>query len=146
MIRRLFSDSVHIKKAKTIDDLFSLNPAKLNLKEINDWTYALKLAGWSLGEDSKRQFMTKTYEFKNFREAWLFMEMSALAADRIDHHPEWSNVYNRVQVLLSTHTVQSLTVKDIVMAYSMVSSAQQESVRGADRQGRGRVRGRGVQT
>ena len=60
-----------------------------------------KLNGWS--EVSGRDAITKKFTFKNFSEAFGFMSRVALAAEKMDHHPEWSNVYKTVEVTLSTH-------------------------------------------
>ena len=55
-------------------------------------------------------------EFKDFSQAWAFMSRVALAAEKADHHPEWSNVYNRVEIVLSTHDAGGLSGKDIDLA------------------------------
>jgi 4a-hydroxytetrahydrobiopterin dehydratase len=54
--------------------------------------------------------------FKDFSEAWGFMSRTALKAEQMDHHPEWFNVYNKVQVTLSTHDVGGLSEKDFALA------------------------------
>ena len=63
-----------------------------------------------------RDAIKKDLEFKNFGEAFGFMAQVALQAEKIDHHPEWFNVYNRVEVTLSTHDAGGLTDKDITLA------------------------------
>ncbi|MGH7125453.1 MAG: 4a-hydroxytetrahydrobiopterin dehydratase [Stellaceae bacterium] len=73
-----------------------------------------QLSGWSEVED--RDAIRKTYHFGNFREAWGFMSEVALLAEKMDHHPEWFNVYNRVEIILSTHDVAGLTDLDVVLA------------------------------
>lgn len=79
---------------------------------------ALKdLKGWKVWED--RDAIWKTYKFKNFVEAFGFMSSSALIAERMDHHPEWSNVYNKVEVTLTTHDAGGLTQNDIDLAKAM---------------------------
>jgi len=84
---------------------------------------ALKsLKGWS--EDSKRDAIVKTFVFANFVEAFGFMTKSALVAERMDHHPEWSNVYKTVSVLLTTHDAGGLTSKDVELARAMDGSAR----------------------
>ncbi|MGX1307891.1 4a-hydroxytetrahydrobiopterin dehydratase [Amorphus suaedae] len=75
------------------------------------------LAGWSLMNG--RDALTKTFTFRNFREAFGFMTQVALYAEKIDHHPEWSNVYKTVTVTLSTHDAGGLTDLDVRMAKEM---------------------------
>ena len=67
-----------------------------------------KIPGWS--EVSGRDAITRKFEFKDFNEAFGFMARAALVAEKMDHHPEWSNVYNRVTIELSTHDAGGLTV------------------------------------
>ncbi|HTV91027.1 MAG TPA: 4a-hydroxytetrahydrobiopterin dehydratase [Stellaceae bacterium] len=69
------------------------------------------LAGWSEVED--RDAIRKSYHFSNFSEAWGFLSRVALAAERMDHHPEIFNVYNRVEIMLSTHDAGGLSERDI---------------------------------
>jgi 4a-hydroxytetrahydrobiopterin dehydratase len=79
---------------------------------------ALKeLTGWS--EVPGRDAITKSFKFKSFNEAFGFMSRVALAAEKMDHHPEWSNVYNKVDVVLSTHSAQGLTELDVKLAQKM---------------------------
>ena len=73
-----------------------------------------RLAGWS--EVEGRDAIAKSYEFKNFSEAFGFMARAALAAEKMDHHPDWRNVWNRVEVTLWTHDADGLTAKDIRLA------------------------------
>lgn len=75
------------------------------------------LAGWSLAKDGAS--IAKTFEFKNFSEAFAFMTRSALAAEKMDHHPDWSNVYKTVNVTLSTHDRGGVTELDIELARRM---------------------------
>ena len=79
------------------------------------------LEGWS--EVDGRDAIKKTFTFKNFNEAFGFMTRVALKADQMDHHPEWFNVYNRVDVTLSTHDADGLTMRDIKLAKFMNSAA-----------------------
>ena len=58
-------------------------------------------SGWSMIEG--RDALTKDFKFKSFRQAWAWMSEMALWAEKLDHHPEWCNTYNRVQVVLTTH-------------------------------------------
>ena len=76
-----------------------------------------KLAGWSEVKD--RDAITKTFTFRDFNEAFGFMTRAALVAEKLDHHPEWFNVYKTVTVTLSTHDAGGLTEKDIVLAAAM---------------------------
>ena len=79
---------------------------------------ALKeLAGWS--EVPGRDAITRSFKFKTFNEAFGFMSRVALEAEKMDHHPEWSNVYNKVDVVLSTHSAQGLTDLDVKLAAKM---------------------------
>jgi len=83
---------------------------------------ALKeLKGWS--EEPKRDAIVKTFVFANFVEAFGFMTKAALTAERMDHHPEWSNVYKTVNVLLTTHDAGGLTMKDVELARAMDAAA-----------------------
>jgi 4a-hydroxytetrahydrobiopterin dehydratase len=76
-----------------------------------------ELEGWS--EVPGRDAITKSYQFKSFSQAWGWMSRVALAAEKLDHHPEWTNVYGRVGVNLSTHSVGGVTLKDIALARKM---------------------------
>ena len=63
--------------------------------------------------------ITRTFRFKDFSESWGFMNRVALYAEKADHHPEWFNVYNRVEVTLTTHDVDGLSARDDAMARAM---------------------------
>ena len=76
-----------------------------------------KLAGWS--EVDGRDAITKTFSFDDFNEAFGFMSRAALKAEAMDHHPEWFNMWNRVEVTLSTHDAGGLTDLDIELATFM---------------------------
>ena len=69
--------------------------------------------------EANRDAITKTYVFKNFIEAFGWMTQAAMWAETLNHHPEWSNVYNRVTVTLTTHDVKGLTALDIDLANRM---------------------------
>jgi 4a-hydroxytetrahydrobiopterin dehydratase len=73
-----------------------------------------ELHGWSEVED--RDAIRKSYHFSNFSEAWGFLSRIALVAEKMDHHPEVFNVYNRVEIILSTHDVEGLSEKDVRLA------------------------------
>ena len=76
---------------------------------------ALKeLEGWELAGDGKA--IRKSFKFKTFNAAWGFMNRVALAAEKMDHHPEWSNVYNRVEIALTSHDVGALSERDVKLA------------------------------
>jgi 4a-hydroxytetrahydrobiopterin dehydratase len=76
-----------------------------------------KLAGWS--EVKGREAITRKFEFRNFSEAFGFMSRAALMAEKLDHHPEWFNVYKTVEVTLSTHDAGGVTDLDIKLAEAM---------------------------
>jgi 4a-hydroxytetrahydrobiopterin dehydratase len=76
-----------------------------------------KLAGWQ--EASGRDAISKTYVFADFNAAFGFMTRAALVAEKMDHHPEWSNVYKTVQVTLATHDAGGVTELDIALAEAM---------------------------
>ncbi len=71
-------------------------------------------AGWALAEG--RDAVVKTYIFSDFNEAWGFMTKVALAAEKADHHPEWFNVYNKVEITLTTHDADGLSERDVALA------------------------------
>jgi len=76
-----------------------------------------ELDGWQPLED--RDAIQKSFKFKSFNEAWGFMSRSALAAEKLNHHPEWFNVYNRVEVVLTTHDCGGLSELDLKLAKLM---------------------------
>ena len=73
-----------------------------------------QLAEWRLVEG--RDAIARSFRFTGFTEAFAFMTAIALEAERADHHPEWSNVWNRVDVVLTTHSDRGLTAKDVALA------------------------------
>src|SRR5690606_40305736 len=75
------------------------------------------LEGWTLEADGLA--ISKSFSFRNFSEAFAFMTRCALAAEKLDHHPEWFNVYKRVDVRLSTHDAGGLTALDFDLARRM---------------------------
>ena len=77
----------------------------------------LMAAGWRMVEG--RDAITKTFTFANFVEAFGFMSRVALHAEKLNHHPEWFNVYSRVDVTLSTHDAGGLTELDVKLAARM---------------------------
>jgi 4a-hydroxytetrahydrobiopterin dehydratase len=76
-----------------------------------------KLAGWS--EVTGRDAIAKKFVFKDFNQAFGFMTRAALVAEKLDHHPEWFNVYKTVEVTLSTHDAGGVTALDIKLAEAM---------------------------
>ncbi|MEE2921100.1 MAG: 4a-hydroxytetrahydrobiopterin dehydratase [Pseudomonadota bacterium] len=77
-----------------------------------------KLGGWAKGP-GERDTIVKTYKFADFKTAWGFMSSVALKAEQMDHHPEWFNVYNKVDVTLTTHDVDGVSEKDVELARFM---------------------------
>jgi 4a-hydroxytetrahydrobiopterin dehydratase len=73
--------------------------------------------GWAAVEG--RDAIRKVWKFKSFSEAWGFMSRAALQAEKLNHHPEWSNVYNVVDVTLTTHAAKGLTELDLELARRM---------------------------
>lgn len=89
--------------------------AKLNdterqqaLTNLSDWT-----------QDTSRDAIQRTFVFRNFNEAFGFMSRVAMMAEKLNHHPEWSNIYKTVNVTLTTHDVDGLSDLDIKMAEFM---------------------------
>lgn len=79
------------------------------------------LQGWQ--EVEGRDAIRKTFKFADFTQAFAFMGRVAPIADRLDHHPEWFNVYNRVEITLTTHDVGGLSALDIELAKQIDSVA-----------------------
>jgi len=75
------------------------------LQAFADWTH-----------DAGRDALTKTFVFADFNAAFGFMSRVALQAEKLDHHPEWFNVYNRVEITLTTHDADGLSERDVAMA------------------------------
>ncbi len=76
-----------------------------------------RLKGWA--EVSGRDAISKKFVFADFKEAFGFMTRAALVAEKLDHHPEWFNVYKTVEVTLSTHDAGGLTERDVTLAEAM---------------------------
>jgi pterin-4a-carbinolamine dehydratase len=91
--------------------------AKLEGDQRNDILKQLETTGWKLVDN--RDALSKTFLFKNFNQAFGFMTRVALLAEKLDHHPEWFNVYNKVQVTLTTHDMNGLSTNDAQMAQFM---------------------------
>ena len=80
-------------------------------------TALAKLNGWS--EVEGRDAISRKFAFKDFNEAFGFMARAALVAEKLDHHPEWFNVYNNVEVTLATHDAGGVTERDVALAEAM---------------------------
>jgi len=86
-------------------------------QRINAAEALAQLSGWA--QAPGRDAITKSYRFADFNAAFGFMTRIALKADQMDHHPEWSNVYNKVKVVLTTHDAGGVTEKDVALAKFM---------------------------
>jgi 4a-hydroxytetrahydrobiopterin dehydratase len=80
-----------------------------------------RVSGWTAAEG--RDAIRKSFRFTDFNAAFGWMTRVALAAEKLDHHPEWSNVYNRVEVLLATHDAGGVTELDVTLAKIMDAAA-----------------------
>ena len=86
-------------------------------------TAMAQLPGWSLVDG--REAIKKSFEFKDFNEAFGFMSRAAMIAEQMNHHPEWWNIYNKVDIVLATHDVNGLTQLDVNLASEMDRLAAQ---------------------
>ena len=77
-------------------------------------TLSADLPGWAMVEG--RDAIHKSFKFADFSAAWAFMTRVALLAEKLDHHPEWENVYNKVAIVLTTHDVNGLSDRDVKLA------------------------------
>ena len=91
--------------------------AEAALQQLPHWTRA----------PGERDAIARTFRFADFNAAWGWMCQVALLAEKLDHHPEWSNVYNRVEVLLTTHDADGVTERDLRMAQFMDGAAEGRS-------------------
>lgn len=89
-------------------------PGKLDGAERAAALKALQAEGWTLTEG--RDAITRSFKFADFAAAWGFMSAVALKAEAMDHHPEWSNVYNKVEITLTSHDVGGLSGRDVALA------------------------------
>ncbi len=90
------------------------------VEKLNDEARVALLAthpDWALASD--RDAITRTFKFTDFSQAFAFMTRVALLAEVQDHHPEWSNIYNRVTIALTTHDADGLSARDAKMAASI---------------------------
>ena len=90
------------------------------MENLNPEDVVKDLTGWTAGDD----FITKVFKFDNFAQAFGFMTQIAIIAEKMDHHPEWYNVYNRVDVTLTTHDTGGVTEKDRTLAQAMETAAR----------------------
>ncbi len=94
---------------------------KLDDAQRAEWLPALP--GWTL--DTARDGLTRQFKFKDFVAAFGFMTKVALLAEKADHHPEWSNVWNKVDILLTTHDAGGLSKRDIELAKAIDAVADE---------------------
>jgi len=92
----------------------------LSKQEISQ--HLLSLSGWTFDEGETA--LSIGYRFDSFASAISFMMQIAIIADKMNHHPEWSNIYNRVQIRLTTHDAGGVTMLDIELAKAMHAAAQ----------------------
>jgi 4a-hydroxytetrahydrobiopterin dehydratase len=105
---------VQVKQEVTMVERLATEARKAALKELTGWS---DVAG--------RDAIARTFTFKDFNEAFGFMARVALVAEKSDHHPEWRNVYKTVEVVLSTHDADGVTVRDVDLAKAMNAIAKQ---------------------
>ena len=97
-------------------------PVKLTAEERAAALPVLAMSSW--GHDEARDAVSKTFRFKNFVRAWGWMSSVAIEAEKMNHHPEWSNVYGTVEVTLTTHDADGLTQLDLDLARKMDALAR----------------------
>ncbi|MER5170957.1 4a-hydroxytetrahydrobiopterin dehydratase [Thioclava kandeliae] len=90
---------------------------KLNQDERASLMPLLKESGWRMAKQSDA--IRKVWKFENFEQAWGFMAQAALLAEKMDHHPDWRNVYNVVDIELSTHSCKGLSILDFELARAL---------------------------
>lgn len=83
------------------------------LHRLPDWSY-----------QAERDAIVRRFEFRDFVDAFAFMTRVALLAEKADHHPEWWNIYNRVEILLVTHDANGLSARDIELAHIISDAAR----------------------
>ena len=111
--RKMVSKLTPAERQAQLSPLFSKGNSHIsNLNLITLLT--LLTEGWSMVKE--RDAIYKEFLFKDFNEAFGFMTRVALKADKVDHHPEWFNVYNKVQITLATHDCGGLSTRDVSMA------------------------------
>jgi len=95
---------------------------KLSAEERSAALQVLQMSSWA--HDPDRDAISKTFRFKDFVTAWGWMSSAAIAAEKMNHHPEWANVYNKVDVTLTTHDADGLTQLDLELARKMDALAR----------------------
>lgn len=95
---------------------------KLSTEERNAALQVLQMSGWV--HDADRDALKKSFKFKDFITAWAWMTAVAIVAEKMNHHPEWSNVYSKVEVMLTTHDADGLTQLDLDLARKMDAIAR----------------------
>lgn len=95
---------------------------KLSTEERTAALRVLQMSGWA--HDADRDAIRKTFKFKDFITAWSWMSAIAIIAEKMNHHPEWSNVYSKVEVTLTTHDADGLTQLDLDLARKMDAVAR----------------------
>lgn len=101
-------------------DLKNLSSERLSPEQQQEKLAALP--GWAMATD--REALYREFRFPGFNSAWSFMTSVALYAEKMNHHPEWFNVYNRVEITLATHDAGGLTEKDFALATFISKSAE----------------------
>jgi len=86
----------------------------MDRKKIGAAAATAQLQGWQATQG--RDAIAKSFKFDDFKQAFAFMTRVALKAEQMDHHPEWSNVYNKVEITLTTHDADGVTALDIELA------------------------------
>ncbi|XP_006898648.1 PREDICTED: pterin-4-alpha-carbinolamine dehydratase 2-like [Elephantulus edwardii] len=99
----------------------SADAHRLTAEEQNQAILDLTAARWA--ELSTRNVIYKEFSFKNFNQAFGFMSQVALQAEKMNHHPEWFNVYNKVQITLTSHDCGELTKRDVKLAQFIEKAA-----------------------
>ena len=89
-------------------------PLPRRLADVERAQLLIRLSEWSMVKD--RDAITRYFRFRDFVEAFAFISAVALLAERAGHHPEWANVYDRVEIILTTHDAGGLTERDAAMA------------------------------
>lgn len=107
--------------SRSFSAMSSPKTPKLTAEERETDLEPLKSSGWS--EVEGRDAIYKEFKFKNFNQAFGFMTRVALLSEKMDHHPEWFNVYSKVQVTLTTHDCGGLSAKDVKLAKFMEKAA-----------------------
>ncbi|XP_072767682.1 probable pterin-4-alpha-carbinolamine dehydratase [Anoplolepis gracilipes] len=112
-VRKCISHIVKRRDLSTVTKKAKMSN-KLTPEEREQNLNPLLSSGWTVQSD--RDAIYKEFVFKNFNEAFGFMTRVALQAEKMDHHPEWFNVYNKVNITLSSHDVNGLSQRDVKLA------------------------------